>query len=229
MAPDKRIVRTQGVVEVWRRGMGGCGHPAQPNASSSADSSGVPQTRQMTAEQSPQVRGSSTGRAQVGHQSDAGIGPDASECFASGMGFQRSSRGAASSSRPDRFGGGRLFRCCPSLAAATLPTWCMKRFVPDKSLDLLPTGYEIVVKTRRQSEDIAGIVTKLARAERRSATHVEPVTLYQPPLRLREDHDGDVFVRILIGPIRMADAQQRTFCEVLRARRRRPCPLAAHD
>src|SRR5277367_708762 len=38
-----------------------------PKASSSADSSGVPQTRQMTAEQSPQTRGSSTSLAQLGH------------------------------------------------------------------------------------------------------------------------------------------------------------------
>ena len=44
----------------------------QPNASSSGLSSGVPQTRQMTAEQSPQTSGSLTGRAQVGHQSFSG-------------------------------------------------------------------------------------------------------------------------------------------------------------
>src|ERR1700677_1958575 len=39
-----------------------------PQASSSADSSGVPQMRQRTAEQSAHTRGSWTGRAQVGHQ-----------------------------------------------------------------------------------------------------------------------------------------------------------------
>jgi hypothetical protein len=39
-----------------------------PQANSSADSSGVPQMRQRTAEQSPHTRGSWTGRAQVGHQ-----------------------------------------------------------------------------------------------------------------------------------------------------------------
>ena len=33
---------------------------------SSGDSSGVPQTRQITAEQSPQVKGSVTSRAQFG-------------------------------------------------------------------------------------------------------------------------------------------------------------------
>jgi hypothetical protein len=37
-----------------------------PIASSSEDSSGVPQRRQMTAEQSPQVSGSLTGMAQTG-------------------------------------------------------------------------------------------------------------------------------------------------------------------
>src|SRR5207302_10986680 len=37
-----------------------------PIASSSDDSSGVPQTRQITDEQSPQVSGSSTGFAQCG-------------------------------------------------------------------------------------------------------------------------------------------------------------------
>ena len=42
-----------------------------PKASSSADSSGVPQTRQRTAEQSPHTSGSCTGRAQTGHQRSA--------------------------------------------------------------------------------------------------------------------------------------------------------------
>jgi hypothetical protein len=37
-----------------------------PIANSSGDSSGVPQMRQITAEQSPQVRGSVTSLAQVG-------------------------------------------------------------------------------------------------------------------------------------------------------------------
>ncbi|MGA7885818.1 MAG: hypothetical protein WCA44_08755 [Acidobacteriaceae bacterium] len=45
-----------------------------PKASSSGDSSGVPQTRQMTAEQSPQTSGSVTGRAQTGHQKAGGAG-----------------------------------------------------------------------------------------------------------------------------------------------------------
>jgi hypothetical protein len=40
-----------------------CSHPIPKSA---ADSSGVPQTRQMTAEQSPQISGSVTSRAQVG-------------------------------------------------------------------------------------------------------------------------------------------------------------------
>jgi len=39
---------------------------AQPIPNSSGDSSGVPQRRQMMAEQSPQVRGSATSMAQVG-------------------------------------------------------------------------------------------------------------------------------------------------------------------
>jgi hypothetical protein len=55
----------------------------QPKASSSADSSGVPQTRQITAEQSPQVSGSSTGRAHFGHQSAAGAGLRGSDCLGS--------------------------------------------------------------------------------------------------------------------------------------------------
>ena len=38
----------------------------QPMPRSSGTSSGVPQTRQITAEQSPQVSGSSTSRAQLG-------------------------------------------------------------------------------------------------------------------------------------------------------------------
>jgi hypothetical protein len=38
----------------------------QPMPSSSDDSKAVPQTRQITAEQSPQVRGSETSRAQLG-------------------------------------------------------------------------------------------------------------------------------------------------------------------
>jgi hypothetical protein len=40
--------------------------PPYPIASSSEDSSGVPQRRQITAEQSPQVRGSFTCFAQTG-------------------------------------------------------------------------------------------------------------------------------------------------------------------
>ena len=51
----------------------------QPKASSSADSSGVPQTRQMTAEQSPQVSGSCTGRAQTGHQRAGAAAPGTAE------------------------------------------------------------------------------------------------------------------------------------------------------
>jgi hypothetical protein len=39
---------------------------SHPIPRSAADSSGVPQTRQITAEQSPQVSGSVTGRAQLG-------------------------------------------------------------------------------------------------------------------------------------------------------------------
>ncbi len=71
MVRHQGIARAQGIVEVpGGRWTGGCRHD-QPNPSSSADSSGVPQTRQMTAEQSPQVRGSLTGRAHVGHQSVA--------------------------------------------------------------------------------------------------------------------------------------------------------------
>jgi hypothetical protein len=38
-----------------------------PKANSSADSSGVPHTRQITAEQSPHTSGSFTARAQFGH------------------------------------------------------------------------------------------------------------------------------------------------------------------
>ena len=44
----------------------------QPIPRSSGISSGVPQTRQMTAEQSPQVSGSSTSRAQLGQYSSDG-------------------------------------------------------------------------------------------------------------------------------------------------------------
>ena len=44
----------------------------QPIPRSSAISSGVPQTRQITAEQSPQVSGSSTSRAQLGQYSGEG-------------------------------------------------------------------------------------------------------------------------------------------------------------
>jgi len=46
-----------------REMLGGSGHPIP---SSSGDSSGVPQTRQITAEQSPQVSGSVTSRAHFG-------------------------------------------------------------------------------------------------------------------------------------------------------------------
>jgi hypothetical protein len=45
-----------------------------PIASSSDDSSGVPQTRQITDEQSPQVSGSSTGFAQCGQYKVTGCG-----------------------------------------------------------------------------------------------------------------------------------------------------------
>ena len=54
-----------GLVPFWHR---------YPKASSSGDSRGVPQTRQMTAEQSPQTRGSSTERTQTGHQRRTGWG-----------------------------------------------------------------------------------------------------------------------------------------------------------
>ena len=74
--------------------------PAQssyPNASSSADSRGVPQTRQRTAEQSPQTSGSATGRAQVGHQrvtaADVGSGaPGGNEGEISVIQIERSMR-----------------------------------------------------------------------------------------------------------------------------------------
>ncbi|MGB6131195.1 MAG: hypothetical protein WBG54_05405 [Acidobacteriaceae bacterium] len=45
-----------------------------PKASSSGDSSGVPQVRQMTAEQSPQTSGSGMGRAHTGHHRGCGPG-----------------------------------------------------------------------------------------------------------------------------------------------------------
>ena len=80
----------------------GAGMRNQPKASSSADSSGVPQTRQMIAEQSPQVRGSFTGRAQAGHQNVVGKESCAFGFFVSGMWIQRSSGGEASSSGSDR-------------------------------------------------------------------------------------------------------------------------------
>ncbi|MGB9074049.1 MAG: hypothetical protein WCC22_15535 [Terriglobales bacterium] len=50
----------------------------QPMASSSGDSSGVPQRRQITAEQSPQVSGSFTSAAQTGQYSTS------ADCFAPG-------------------------------------------------------------------------------------------------------------------------------------------------
>jgi len=45
-----------------------------PKANSSADSSGVPHTRQITAEQSPHTSGSLTARAQRGHHNAAPCG-----------------------------------------------------------------------------------------------------------------------------------------------------------
>ncbi|HEU4983542.1 MAG TPA: hypothetical protein VFT88_12745, partial [Acidobacteriaceae bacterium] len=45
-----------------------------PKPSSSADSSGVPHTRQITAEQSPHTSGSLTARAQRGHHNPAPCG-----------------------------------------------------------------------------------------------------------------------------------------------------------
>ena len=85
-ACDQRIAWAQRVIEISRRcGTHACGHKGQPKASSSADSSGVPQTRQMTAEQSPQVSGSLTGRAHRGHQSEIGVESCACGCFSSGM------------------------------------------------------------------------------------------------------------------------------------------------
>ena len=75
---DERLLLAEGVDPSGRRNVFGArlgflrhGYD-QPNASSSGLSSGVPQTRQMTAEQSPQTSGSLTGRAQVGHQSFSG-------------------------------------------------------------------------------------------------------------------------------------------------------------
>ncbi|HVJ07492.1 MAG TPA: hypothetical protein VM554_03860 [Acidisarcina sp.] len=60
----------------------------QPKASSSGFSNGVPQTRQITAEQSPHTRGSSTARAQFGHQSfpESGVECDDSGCGGVGSG-----------------------------------------------------------------------------------------------------------------------------------------------
>src|SRR5438445_11268521 len=59
-----------------------------PIPSSSDDSNGVPQRRQMTAEQSPQVSGSETSSPQVGQYSSCG-----SRCGAgSGLGAMRSVR-----------------------------------------------------------------------------------------------------------------------------------------
>src|SRR6202035_2173806 len=51
----------------------------QPMPNSSADSSGVPQRRQMTAEQSPQVSGSRTSAAHFGSKSRSG------SCSAGGL------------------------------------------------------------------------------------------------------------------------------------------------
>jgi hypothetical protein len=48
-----------------------------PIANSSGDSSGVPHTRQITAEQSPQVSGSVTSREQVGQYNSGGVGVSA--------------------------------------------------------------------------------------------------------------------------------------------------------
>src|SRR5271169_641735 len=48
-----------------------------PIPSSSGDSNGVPQRRQMTEEQSPQVSGSVTSSAQFGQYSDPGLGSGA--------------------------------------------------------------------------------------------------------------------------------------------------------
>jgi hypothetical protein len=171
----------------------------------------------MTAEQSPQVRGSLTGRAQLGHQSVAGAESCAGGGFTSGMQLKRSSDANASSTH------------LSSLAAGSPPARRMKRFVPDEIFNFLPTGYEIIVKPRWQSKSIPVIVAQFAWAEWRCATHVKLVTLYQPPLRLRKDHDRDIFVRILIGPIRMTNTQQQTFCNVPGTRRIRSSPLVGHD
>jgi hypothetical protein len=48
-----------------------------PIPNSSGDSSGVPQRRQITAEQSPQVSGSVTSAAHFGQYSSSGLGSGA--------------------------------------------------------------------------------------------------------------------------------------------------------
>jgi hypothetical protein len=51
---------------------GNLGNFLYPIPRSAGDSSGVPQTRQITAEQSPQTSGSVTSRAQLGQYSESG-------------------------------------------------------------------------------------------------------------------------------------------------------------
>jgi hypothetical protein len=61
----------KGHKDVGNKKKNNCQHEEGPYPipKSDADSSGVPQTRQITAEQSPQVRGSVTCRAQLGQYS----------------------------------------------------------------------------------------------------------------------------------------------------------------
>src|SRR5882672_4305439 len=68
------------------RGNGSRGHLHYPIPSSSGDSSGVPQRRQITAEQSPQVSGSSTSLAQTGqYRLSAGFGVAGELCWLESM------------------------------------------------------------------------------------------------------------------------------------------------
>jgi hypothetical protein len=65
---------------------------SQPKDNSSADSSGVPHTRQITAEQSPHTSGSLTARAQVGHHKLASLAFSGTLEEGSDIEFQASTR-----------------------------------------------------------------------------------------------------------------------------------------
>ena len=92
--------------------------------------------------------------------------------------------------------------------AATFPSRRLQGALLEQLDDLLPTRREVIVVARRQGKYVPRVASDLTRAD---WSGTEEAIIRVLPLFSFENHDRDVFMRIVLCPFWIANDQQRPF------------------